>query len=218
MGLPDREDVRERPISMFANPRSDADSAWRAMLWVVLACVVVLFLLYKSFLWWEVRPKTAVGSPATEVITRPGMGSAEATHAGRADAANPPSASQPLDNNTHTVTKCVVSGKVIFTDGECPSGSHKSSVTVNTAKVGTVAPRMPAYAAAAPPEHQLVEVQTPSAGTTNHLPTRNAECTYLDEQIKQIDALARQALSAPSQDRLRQERQRVRSRQFELHC
>ncbi|WP_180128239.1 hypothetical protein [Rhodoferax sp. BLA1] len=217
MGLPDREDVRERPISMFANPRSDGDSAWRTMLWLVLACVVVLFLLYKSFLWWEARPKTAVGSPATEVITRHGMGSTDTTHADRADAANPPGASQPMDNNTHTVTKCVVSGKVIFTDGECPSGSHKSSVKVNTANVGTVAPRMPAYTPATA-QPQLVEVQTPSPGTTNHLPTRNAECTYLDEQIKQIDALARQALSASSQDRLRQERQRVRSRQFELHC
>ena len=212
MGLSDREDVREPPISMFANPRADADSAWRTMLWVVLACVVVLFLLYKSFLWWEARQKTAMGSPATEVITRPGKGSTETTRAGRADAANPPSTTQPLDNNTHTVTKCVVSGKVIFTDGKCPIGSQQSSVTVNTAKVGTVAPRLPEYTPA-PEQPQLVEVPTPSPGTTPHI-----ECSYLDEQIKQIDTLARQALSALSQDRLRHERQRARSRQFELHC
>lgn len=217
MGLPDREEVRERPISMFTHQTSDGDSSWRAMLWMVLACVVVLFLIYKSFLWWEAHQKTAVGSPATEVVTRPGMGPTDTKHAGRTDASNPSSASQPMDDNTHTVTKCIVSGKVIFTDGECPNGSKKSSVTVNTAKVGTVAPRMPTNAPT-PMQHQVVEIQTPTVGNTGSVSNHNAECTYLDEQIKQLDSLARQALSAQSQDSLRHQRQRLRSRQFELHC
>jgi len=187
MGLPEHEDVRERPISMFTNQTSDGDSSWRSMLWMCLACVVVLFLLYKSFLWWETQQKSAVGSSSTEVVAKPGMGPTDTTPA------------------------------VIFTDGECPSGAQKSNVTVNTAKVGTVTLRMPEYAPT-PTQPQLVEVQAPTVGTTSQVPTRNTECAYLDEQIKQLDSLARQALSAQSQDALRHQRQRLRSRQFELHC
>ncbi|AOW11523.1 hypothetical protein LPB72_22535 [Hydrogenophaga crassostreae] len=47
---------------------------------------------------------------------------------------------------------------------------------------------------------------------------REVECTTLDESIRQIDARARQPISAPEQDRLRERRRAARDRQFALRC
>jgi hypothetical protein len=46
----------------------------------------------------------------------------------------------------------------------------------------------------------------------------SALCAALDDQIRRIDAAARQPQSAWAQDQLRQERQAVRSKQAELRC
>jgi hypothetical protein len=51
----------------------------------------------------------------------------------------------------------------------------------------------------------------PSAAGSSH-------CAALDDQIRRIDAAARQPQSAWAQDQLRQERQTVRSKQAELRC
>lgn len=48
--------------------------------------------------------------------------------------------------------------------------------------------------------------------------TRQRECRYLDERIRNLDAQARQPQSAAMQDWLREKRKQARDRQFALHC
>jgi hypothetical protein len=114
----------------------------------------------------------------------------------------------------------MVNGQVIFTDRDCPSGAKESSVTVNTANVGTVAPQVQETTPI--PGQQRNVVTTTTTYTTNgaagNASGRAAECTYLDIRIKQIDSQARQPLSGQAQDGLTAERTKVRSRQYELHC
>jgi hypothetical protein len=44
------------------------------------------------------------------------------------------------------------------------------------------------------------------------------ECGALDNYVRQLDAMARQPQNAQSQDRITQERKRVRDRQVQLRC
>jgi hypothetical protein len=171
---------------------------------------------------WQAHKKPEAAMPPNGVVSTPETDSSKTERTrqpqenslGRQRSTHGP---ERTNADTQTITKCLVKGKVILTDRECPSGSVKSSVMVNTANVGTVAPSM---SATEPPQiqHQVVVVNAPVAGTTGSASTRNAECGYLDEQIKLIDALARQALSGQSQDSLISQRKRFRSRQAELHC
>jgi hypothetical protein len=96
-----------------------------------------------------------------------------------------------VHDGDRTVTKCVVNGRVIFTDSDCPTGSKVSSVTVNTANVGTVVPQMPVTVSPRV-QYQSIVTNFPPLVTAGTASARNAECGYLGEQIKLIDSLARQ--------------------------
>ena len=76
-------------------------------------------------------------------------------------------------------------------------------------------------------ERSSAPVQTASAAAGAPTPPRaeatgealrQRECRYLDEHIRQLDAWARQPLSAQEQDRVREQRKAARDRQFALHC
>jgi hypothetical protein len=54
--------------------------------------------------------------------------------------------------------------------------------------------------------------------TARNVGSATAECSQHDPQIQWIDAVARQPQAMYSQDRLRNERQVARDRQFRLHC
>jgi hypothetical protein len=114
----------------------------------------------------------------------------------------------------------MVNGQVIFTDRDCPSGAKETSVTVNMANMGTVAPQVQQPAPV--PVQQRNVVTTTTTYTTNgsaaNVSGRAAECAYLDIRIKQIDSMARQPLSGQAQDGLSAEKARLRSKQYELHC
>ena len=47
---------------------------------------------------------------------------------------------------------------------------------------------------------------------------RRSECRELDEEVRRLDAYARQPLSGHEQDRVRGKRKTARDRQFVLHC
>ena len=49
-------------------------------------------------------------------------------------------------------------------------------------------------------------------------PLIQAECKALDSRITELDATARQPLSAQAQDQIRVERRQARDRQFALRC
>jgi hypothetical protein len=192
---------------------------------MILTWVSVLFLLYKSFHWWETNKKPVRPlNPSIEVaVPRPAPVVAKPIYQ--------PPPSQPIQqgattspalvhSDNRTVTKCLVNGQVIFTDRDCPSGAKESSVTVNTANVGTVAPQVQQTAPV--PIQQRNVVTTTTTYTTNaaaaNASGRAGECTYLDIRIKQIDSLARQPQSGQAQDGLSAERTKHRTRQYELHC
>jgi hypothetical protein len=191
---------------------------------MILTWVSVLYLLYKSFLWWETQRKPVKAIiPSVEVsVPQPAPVEIKQVY-------QPPSQPiqqgantrpAPVHSGDRTVTKCMVNGQVIFTDRDCPNGAKESSVTVNTANVGTVAPRD--QETAPEPGQQRNVVTTTTTYTTNgaaaNASGRAAECSYLGIRIKQIDSQARQPLSGQAQDGLSAEKARLRSKQYELHC
>jgi hypothetical protein len=67
--------------------------------------------------------------------------------------------------------------------------------------------------AAPPPAAATVDVQPQVAN-----PGKVAECQVLAANIRQFDALARQALSGQAQDQITAARRQARDRQFQLRC
>lgn len=221
MGLSDRDYMQRQPAEVFGKRKSSQNHRFRSTLWTVLIWLTTLFLLYKTFLWLEsykqsrkelnpgiqlVVPEMAPLSNSRNLVPSPGGQSQQSSSTG-SEASNP---------DTRTVTKCLLNGHVTFTDGKCPSGSSYSTVTVNTAKVGTVAP--PIFVAAPPQIQQPAVIPQPAVETSNAATVHEAECNLLKQEIDQIDSLTRQPLSGRYQDDLRARREKVRSRQFALRC
>jgi hypothetical protein len=189
---------------------------------MVLTWLSVCYLLYKAALWWDIQRKPVPTQIPEAGVTAPRLGSSPS-----AQAAMPPKTSSrqqpfPVESETpatdaRTVRRCIVDGNITFTDRTCPNGSKTSSVTVNTANVGTVAPKAPQ----APPVQITPQIATSQAPTTQVIgmaKTNQLDCASLELEIKRIDAMARQPLSGQAQDVLAEERKKIRSRQFTLHC
>lgn len=217
MGLSDRDYMQEQYPNVFAKRKLSKSHPVRYTFLMILTWTTILFLLYQSFLWLESYKQASssnkVGSPEKTSTTNSRR---DVPSSNDRNDQNVPNESEPANPDMRTVTKCLLNGQVTFTDRKCPSGSIKSSVTVNTANMGTVTP--PTFIPTAPPIQQQVVVQQQSAQTNNVSSMHGAECILLKQQIDQIDALARQPLSGQSQDELSAERKKIRSRQFALHC
>ncbi len=221
MGLSDRDYMHRQHAEVFGNRKSSQNHSFRSTLWTVLIWLTALFLLYQSFIWLEsykqsrkeidpgielVVPEKAPLTNSRNFVPSPGGQSRQSSSTG----------SEEANTDTRTVTKCLLNGHVTFTDGKCPSGSSNSTVTVNTAKVGTVAP--PAFVSTPAQIQQSAVRQQAAVETSNAASVHEAECNLLKQEIDQIDALTRQPLSGRNQDDLRARREKVRSRQFALHC
>lgn len=125
--------------------------------------------------------------------------------------------SQASPEGRRTIRKCVQDGKVTFTDNPCPDGATHASVTVNTANVGTVAPKVTQAPVQQIPQ-PIAPIQVPTSQASSSPSIKQMECPILDMEIKQIDSLSRQPLSGQAQDNLNMRRNQVRSRQFDLRC
>lgn len=90
-------------------------------------------------------------------------------------------------------------------------------MTVNTANVGTVAPR-PSTTTAVQVVAPVVVQQPVQVAQSKAADARSLECPTLDFQVKQIDSMARQPQSAQAQDALAEQKKKLQSRQFALHC
>jgi hypothetical protein len=224
MGLADRDYMNERRPEVQRWERPSRETSLRSTLWIILTWVSVLFLLYKSFLWWGPQKTAVIAIHPSIEVTVPQAAVVEQRQIILPPTPQPVQLGSdarlaPVHPGDRIVTKCVVNGKVIFMDRDCPTGAMESSVTVNTANVGTVVP----HTIAPPPQvqHRNVVTTTTTYSTndvTSKAATRDAECTSLDIRIKQIDSQARQPQSGQTQDALSAERARHRSRQYELHC
>lgn len=224
LSLPDRDYMHRREPSVYSPGGDDDEISSGAMLRLVLTWVSVFFLIYKGFVWWEDHKRSlAKPAPLSEISSpAPAVAPSVQSAPPRAVRSQPTPALTPHDGGQwsggqRTITKCVVNGQTTFTDQDCPHDSLASSVTVNTANVGTVAPRSTTSTkvqVVTTPVAQLPAVAAPSPVAD----ARSWECPALEAHIKQIDAAARQPQSAQTQDRLTEEKRNARSRQFALHC
>ena len=188
--------------------RPKRDRHWA--LWLALAALLV-FLLYQGAEWLLTQraPPPARNSPAVQ-----------SPPIDRAPPAPPPASPGRAAPDTFEVTKCLSpSGKAAYSDGPCPPGSRATTVRlrrdVNIADGMSVAEREASNrnSAAIAEQQQQYERQV-----ARNVDSAMAECSQLDEYVKQIDIAARQPRDINSQDRLRSERQAARDRRFRLGC
>jgi len=126
----------------------------------------------------------------------------------------------PAGPAVQVIAKCMGrDGKAIYLDGACPGGTVAGSVEIRPDV--NVADGMPPEARAA----SLRDNSQVAQWTAEHerqvamnVDSSAGECAALEEQIKRLDAAARQPLPAYQQDQIREERKRARDRQFRLRC
>lgn len=228
MGIADRDYIHERKEPTFEKGRTSKGqsrvghkSDFRSKTWMILTTLSILFLIYKSFLWWESSSQmnrksvenVSVVTPENPVPTY----QSDAPKVIQPRRQSPSAALEQIQPGQRNVTKCIVNGKVMFTDNACPTGATATSVTVHTANVGTV---QPSYISPPPPDAQFAAPSVIQQTTVvNQGPSaKEFECPMLTQLIDRIDVLARQPQSAQTQDQLSAERKRLRSRQFALGC
>ena len=123
---------------------------------------------------------------------------------------------QGIPAQTNVVTKCIVQGKVTYSDVGCPSGAVTKNIATTNNQNLMVAVTAPVSAQVTGPSQAL-----PISAQVNPGPdyaATKAECTALDLQIKSLDSMARQPQSGQTQDWIRGERAKARDRQFRLRC
>lgn len=189
---------------------------------IALCVVAALYLLYQAALWWQNKQLQTKPSSAPSVAN-PQSGALGA-HVPRALEPQPskPTLTQPNQPPAPgTVNKCVLNGKVTYSDAACPNDAIVGSVKLpppapvdayqppRTVSVPTTVPQSPS--ASAEPQPTL---HMPSQAE----PAKPAECKYLDELVKQIDIRALQPQSLQQQDVLREDRKKARDRQYSLRC
>jgi hypothetical protein len=193
-----------------------------SILSIVLTMVAVLFLLYKAVLWWQdnqLKQKMAATPSAVTPSDIPPKAEPARTFTAKAPKAAPAQPNQPPAPGT--VNKCVVNGKVTYSDAACPQ-----QATVGSVKLPPSVPMEPAQPAQtvllAPSVSQQTEAAAQPQPTLHSpvqaAPPKAAECKYLDEVVKQIDKRALEPLSLQQQDMLRADRKKARDRQFFLGC
>jgi hypothetical protein len=116
------------------------------------------------------------------------------------------------------IFKCVVAGRVVYSDVECPSKSAQRNLVLNDS-AGFVSPlkesveHLTVGQVADKTEYkQQAPVQIATAGS------HKMECEALEKYIQGIDSSARQPQSGQTMDWLRQERTKATDRKFVLHC
>lgn len=228
MGIADRDYMRERKEPTFEKGRASKNlfragnkSGLRSKLWMTLTWLSILFILYKSFLWWETRSQlNRTVNESVEVTTPENPVPADQPKTPQViqrQRQSPSAALEQIQPGQRNVTKCIVNGKVMFTDNACPSGATETSVTVHTSNFGTV---QPSYISPPPADAQIAAPSVIQQTTVvNQGPSaKEYECPILTQLIDRIDGLARQPQSAQTQDQLSAERKRLRSRQYALGC
>lgn len=209
--------LRERREAMTAweqGLRPKPERHW--VLWLALA-VLTVFLLYRGAEWLlarqqaEKKPEQSIAEPPRANPRPPTMRTVPSAPGTSTDAAAP---------DTFEVTKCLTpSGKAAYSDGPCPEGSRATTVRlrrdVNLADGMSVEQREASNRnnAVIAAQQQQYERQV-----AQNVGNAMSECSGLAERIRAIDAEARQPQDTYQHDRLRDDRKRVRDRQFRLGC
>ena len=212
MGLMDRDYMQERNRQRPFSPPPERFG----VLSKILIFVGVLFLLYMAADWkLNHRAPGKIDNPSpAEVGTakRPAAASTPSFQPSTPETShsNVPQAT----GNTRSVTKCVVNGKTSYGDSECARGAVASHVTTRTDHnlMEAIRPVAPTRQETTTVHETVVTQSTTSAGGNK------SECGLLDQQIKNLDSLARQPQSGQTQDWITAERKKLRDRQFRIPC
>lgn len=190
-------------------------SSRRALLPLVAIAVAAILGVLAFNSWKAMRYQSASPSVGEQLKTKPSRSAitSEPTQKEQSDPAEPSQRVQRL-------TKCRSgSGVVAYSDGACPDGTVASEVLVKpdsnladgmSAQAREASMRQNSAIAQSVLEHErrvAANVDAPGAG-----------CAQLSALIASLDAAARQPLTAFEQDRIREQRQRIRDRQFRLRC
>lgn len=212
MGAADHDEIRERPL---APPREPGPR-----LITICASLAVALALYLAGEVW-LRDASTSGPPAApstpaRKLERMAPPAAPVHTPGSADPG--PLAQHPGSN---AVMKCTAQGRTSYSDDPCPPGATATPVRIqpglNIAApvlAPQPAPSAPPVVVAAtqPPQVQLAVAAPPDRSTVRNL------CQVLDDEIKHIDAMAKQPQSAETQDNLAARRKRARDEQFRIKC
>lgn len=115
-------------------------------------------------------------------------------------------------------TRCKLGERVVYSDRGCEGGVAQRNALNAQASISTVpALKQKATAVERPRPPQNAQRATSSVRQAEKSDPKQA-CKRLDELIKQLDAEARQPLSAQRADEVRALRKKTRDRQFSLRC
>lgn len=217
MGLAGRDDMRsDRRDGHFSKP---SEPTGTSTLKIVLIWLVIAFACYKAVTWWQMRqtPKPVANKVAPQQTNPAPRTDSRLT--GNWDPTFVPAAPtkrlEPQEQTAH-VTKCTVNGATTYSDGPCPVNAKVATVKIDRSQNISDGARSAQPPSQPPPQVTQTE-QASAQAETPHL-LKKQRCNYLDEQIKWIDARARQPLSAGEQDWLAARRKEYRDEQFRIRC
>lgn len=146
-------------------------------------------------------------------------------HATSAAAHLPLPASFPAPHTFHGISKCLRNGEISYSNHGCPPGTIPERVVLHdTAGIeNRNRELLAALRAGNPPvarrEGGMIQhVAHPASAKSTDQAHKQLECAALKQQIASVDARARQPQSAQSQDRLREEKKKLRDRYSALRC
>lgn len=133
-----------------------------------------------------------------------------------------PPAAPPSADNTGTIAKCSIDGKIVYTDKGCPQGSKAKSLQITDNAVipgvdqATIErtlrqPLPPSLTQAAPPA-AVIEPVT-SIGTEP-----GVDCPALGRRLAWLGDMAHRRQPPHIRDRMRRERDELQTRWFWAHC
>lgn len=119
------------------------------------------------------------------------------------------------------INKCVLNGKTIYSNAQCPTGAEVKSVELHDS-AGIVSPPKEVLseltakrkAAELAAERELEAQQRVVRASSSN----RDECQWLEKRIEYLDSLARQPQSGQMQDWIKEQKAAARSRQFAIHC
>lgn len=227
MGIEDRDYMRSR--REWEQPFRPPESALRSTLYIILWWTCIIYLCFKAFSWWDKArpnpPRTSFAVPQVSSTARnPEKPSPVESIQNEASSihidVNAPRATAPYANKT-MVNRCVLDGRVTFSDTSCARGASSQQVIVNGSQNMADGLRDPASVLRSSPPATVIS-QTEPAGSQGDLAldsaARRSTCAWLEAAIRNIDAQARQPISAAEQDYLASKRKSHRDEQFRLRC
>ncbi len=179
----------------------------------IATLLVLLALVYTGYRVWE-SPSDRASPPKTKQDT-----SAAGQPLPPPQTSAPPQSATPAAQapGTHIVSKCVVNGKTLYSDGACPQGTASTQI-VTKSDHNLMAGLTPAQMAAADRVQPVAPSMSTLAQPGNAVPDKASECVFINSEIKRLDAMARQPQSGQMQDWITAERKKLRDRQFRIRC